>query len=608
MADLAKVKVLEPDGKEFGFWTIKGITVWEALEMIGWDSRGACGGAGTCGKCKFRIEGQVSDPTVNETVHLIPEEIKSGQRLACLSTIEGDFTLYIDYWPVEVNPKSKLLKYHPYDISSCRVSRKKFFIPGHQLEAPVPIYDRIKQVLSHYHLDLDVSNINHLHELDRPGRPALELNAVIFDNDRVEFISRHQEPVLGLALDIGSTSLFGVLLDLNTGDTLAMASHSNMQRIYGEDIISRVNYALEHENGHLDLQRILINNLNTMLDEIIEQTEFSHDSIYHLTAVGNPVMLHLFLGLNPSGLGKSPYTGIFTEAIEAFAVDLGLQVNPVSKVKILPQLGGYVGADTTACILSLPPDKPQTYLLIDIGTNGELVLQHQGRLWASSAAAGPAFEGGQISCGLRASEGAIDKLYLENGKLGLRTIGGGKPRGICGSGIIELVALLLRTGSLDQMGIFTPEADRIFSTRQSSHGQEIVLPTEEYGSTTKLAFSQDDIRQVQLAKSAIRTAVEIMLTRAKINVDQLDCIYMAGVFGSYLNPQSAVDIGLLPPVAIGKIKNIGNAAAQGAIKALVADASFAEADHIKSITQYIELAAEPDFQSMFIKNLSFPLT
>jgi len=607
MAELARVKIIEPDGKEYNFWTIKGITVWEALEMTGWDTRGACGGVGTCGKCKFRIEGQVSRPTVNEIDHLIPEEIKSGQRLACLTTICGDFSLYIDYWPFEVLPKTNLLKYRPYDIDTCLVTRKKFFIPGHQPEAPVPIYDRIKHILSDYHLELELNNINHLNEFDRPGRPALELNAVIFDNDRVKLISRHQEPILGLALDIGSTSLFGALLDLSNGEILAMASHSNMQRIYGEDIITRVNYATEHENGLLDLQRILINNLNTMIDEITSRTQCSQDSIYHLTAVGNPVMLHLLMGLNTSGLGKAPYMGVFTEAIEVSAFGLGLQASPHSRLKILPQLGGFVGADTTACILSLPAVEQQTFLLIDVGTNGELVLHHKGRFWVSSAAAGPAFEGGQISCGVRASEGAIDKFNLENGKLTIRTIGGGKPRGICGSGVVELLALLLKTGCLDKMGIFTPEADKIFPTQQSKHGQEIILLLGESGPNAKITFSQDDVRQVQLAKSAIRTAIDTMLAKAKIDAAQLDCIYMAGVFGSYLDPQSAIDIGLLPPVEIDRIQNIGNAAAQGAIRALAADASFAEADYYKSISNYIELAAEKDFQLMFIDNLNFPL-
>jgi uncharacterized 2Fe-2S/4Fe-4S cluster protein (DUF4445 family) len=606
MADLAKVRVVEPDGTEFSFWAIKGITVWEALEMIGWDARGACGGAGTCGKCKFRLEGQISSPSNDEINHLIPEEIKSGQRLACLTYIEGDFSLYIDYWPGEVLPKSKLLQYHPYDISSCRVTRRKFFIPGHHPDTPVPIYDRIKHVLTEYHLELELANINHLNKLDRPGRPAIELNAVIFDDNKVKYISRHQEPVLGLAMDIGSTSLFGALLDLSTGDTIAMASQSNMQRIYGEDIISRVNYALEHENGHYDLQRILINNLNSMIDEIIGQTKYSCSNIYHLTAVGNPVMLHLFLGLNTSGLGRAPFTGVFTEAIEVPTAGLGLQVNQMSRLKILPQLGGYVGADTTACILSLPANEKKTYLLIDIGTNGELVLHHQGKMWASSAAAGPALEGGQISCGVRASEGAIDRIFLEEGKVAVRTIGGGKPRGICGSGIIELTALLLKTDCLDHMGILTDEASRIFQTRITSHGQELILATDGTSSNALLTFSQDDIRQVQLAKSAIRTAIDIMLVKAKINESQLDCIYMAGVFGSYLDPQSAIDIGLIPAVEINKIKNIGNAAAQGAIKALVADDSFAEADHIKSVVQCIELATEPEFQNLFINNLNFP--
>jgi len=606
MPDQVKMTIVEPDGNKYSLWTIGGKTVWEALEIIGWDTGGSCGGIGTCGKCKFRITGRISELSISEREHLIPEEIRNGQRLACLAVIEGDFTLYIDYWQTDAKAKTTLLRQHPGTVSQSGISNKEFFIPGPLQELPVPIYDRIKKALAPYRLELSVDNLNYLASLDRPGRPALELHAVIIDEDRVQYVGRKHESLFGLALDIGSTSLFAALLDLETGETAAMASHSNMQRIYGEDIISRVNYAIEHEEGARALQRILINNLNSMIEEMLAEIGVKPINIYRLTAVGNPVMLHLLTGLSPVGFGTAPYTGIFAEEMEIPAINLGLNVNPLSKLILLPQLGGFVGADTTACLLTLSPLKDQTYLLIDIGTNGEIVLNHQGKMWATSAAAGPAFEGGAVGCGMRAGHGAIDKVFTDQEQLGFRVIGGGLPRGICGSGIIDLISELLKNNCLDKNGSFTEQAKLSFKMRTGEHGAEIIL-VEEKGtiSGSPLVFNQDDIRQVQLAKSAIRTAIDLMLQKANINPAMLDNIYLAGTFGSYLDPANIVNIGMVPNIDASKMRNIGNAAAEGAIMALLSPAKLHEAALLKSKVQYMELAEQETFQTTFLKNLNF---
>jgi uncharacterized 2Fe-2S/4Fe-4S cluster protein (DUF4445 family) len=479
-------------------------------------------------------------------------------------------------------------------------------VPGLQEEFPTPIYDRIKQALARYRLELSVENLNYLAALDRPGRPTLELHAVIIDETKVQYVGRRRELLMGLALDIGSTSLWAALLDLETGETIAMASHSNMQRIYGEDIISRVNYAIENEEGALALQRILINNLNSMIEEMLEETGTDPVNIYRVTAVGNPVMLHLLTGLSTIGFGAAPYIGIFSEELKITAANLGLKVNPLSQLIILPQLGGFVGADTTACLLTLSPFHDQTFLLIDIGTNGEIVLCHQGSMWAASAAAGPAFEGGAIGCGMRAGLGAIDKVVVEQGKLVFRVIGGGPPRGICGSGIIDLIAVLLRENCLDKNGIFTEKAKLSYNMRNGDHGAEIILLEGEGRlSASPLVLSQDDIRQVQMAKSAIRTAIDLMLQKANIAPSRLDNIYLAGAFGSYLDTINIIDIGLVPAADPGKIRNIGNAAAEGAIMALLSPAQLEAAATIKTKVQYIELAQQQEFQAIFLKNLSF---
>ncbi|PKM78683.1 MAG: hypothetical protein CVU90_01410 [Firmicutes bacterium HGW-Firmicutes-15] len=607
MSDQAKMTIVEPDGKEYSFWTSKGKSVWEVLEIIGWDTKGACGGLGTCGKCKFRLAGGVSELSPSEREHLIPEEIKNGQRLVCLATVKGDFTLYIDYWQSGGTEKNGLLRYRyrPGILSQSQVRCKEFFVPGRQKDYPTPIYDRIKGALADYRLELSIDNINYLIGLDRLGRPTLELHALIFDDDKVQYVGRQREVLYGLALDIGSTSLFAALLDLETGQAVAMASQSNMQRIYGDDIISRVNYAMENEEGALTLHRILINNLNSMIEEMLVETNVVQESIYKVTAVGNPVMLHFLLGLNTSGFEAAPYSGALSEEMEILASPLGLKVSLLAKLNILPQLGGFVGADTTACLLTLSPGETDTFLMIDIGTNGEIVVAYRGKMWASSAAAGPAFEGGAISCGMRAGYGAIDKVSSGEGKLEFRVIGEGLPRGICGSGIIDLIAVLMKNGCLDGNGNFTKQAALQFEMRAGEHGSEIVLVRGEGTMTgTPLILNQEDIRQVQLARSAIRTAIDILLKKAKIDVHKLDNIYLAGAFGSYLDPANLLNIGLIPSVNVNKIRNIGNAAAEGAILALLSDNKFKEAAIIKSQVQYVELSQQEEFQEMFLKNIS----
>jgi uncharacterized 2Fe-2S/4Fe-4S cluster protein (DUF4445 family) len=264
-----------------------------------------------------------------------------------------------------------------------------------------------------------------------------------------------------------------------------------------------------------------------------------------------------------------------------------------------------VGADTTACLLTLLPVVDDNFLLLDIGTNGEIVVAYKETMLAASAAAGPAFEGGAVGCGMRACYGAIDKVSLDEGELNFRVIGGGLPRGICGSGIIDLIVVLLQNGCLDGNGNFTEEAAQ-FGIRTGERGPEIILvQAEKNMNGIPLIVSQEDIRQVQLAKSAIRTAIDILLEMVGTDIQKLDSIYLAGAFGNYLNPANLLQIGLIPSEYTGKIRNIGNAAAEGAILALLSDDKSKEAVKIKSQVKYIELAQQEEFQNKFIKNINF---
>jgi len=606
MSEQHRIKVIEADGREHRAWTLAGKNVYQILEMMGLYSAGSCAGRGTCGKCKVKIQGPVSEMEANEQEYLMAEEIRQGIRLACCCTVMGDLVVELDIIPPDYAAKKRVLKYQPGLPAQTGVEYKHFFIPGRQNDLVIPLYERIQAVWPEYNIDLSMDNLNVLNRIDRPGRPALELHAVIFGQQDVRLIEREKQAVCGLILDLGTTSLFATLVDLESGELLAMASQTNMQRIYGEDIISRLTYSQEHSDGFESLHKILLNNINAMIDDMLKDLSLPAARIFKLSVVGNPIMLHFFLGLDVAGFAAAPFIGLFSASLEMNVRDIGLNISPLASLLVLPQLGGFVGADTTACLLTLRNCFQGTFLLLDIGTNAEIVLCHRGRLWACSAAAGPAFEGGALSSGMRAGPGAIDQFFFKDGRIKDTSIGTGPVRGICGSGVIDLMAVLLEADCVGADGSISSLITEHFQIREGSRGSEIIIRSaDESSNATPIVFNQEDIRQVQLAKGAIRTAIDILLRKARLKAADLEKIYLAGTFGTYLQAQSLIRIGLLPAIDPARIENIGNAAADGAILALMSIECVKEAARIKKQVSYVELAEQADFQEIFLHNLNF---
>mgnify|MGYP001016896811 FL=1 len=315
-------------------------------------------------------------------------------------------------------------------------------------------------------------------------------------------------------------------------------------------------------------------------------------------------MLHLLLGINPSGFAAAPYSGVVVDELNFSARELGFTAGDNAMVYILPQAGGFIGADTIGGLLTLQSRKAGIYLFIDVGTNGEVVLCKRGQFFAASAAAGPAFEGGGISSGARAGAGIIDRVDLDSdGKLQFHIPGSQVTNGICGSALIDLIACMLKAGYIDGKGIITSKATEQWVTRGSERGMEIVLL--DGGAGTSIVLNQEDIRQIQLAKAALRTAIDIVIEEAGVSLQQLENIYMAGAFGSYIDPKNAMLIKMIPSVDPAKVVNIGNAAAQGATLALLSDKKRREARILQDKIQCIELAHYPGFQEKFINNLNF---
>ena len=387
-----------------------------------------------------------------------------------------------------------------------------------------------------------------------------------------------------LAFDIGTTTVVGYLLDGKTGEELAVESARNPQAVFGADVISRIQHALR---GNMDtLTGCIRQRIHSMTTVLCTQAGISPDQIGVVSIVGNPAMQQLFLGLLPDNLATIPFAPILTEAKVADAKPY-IPSCENAHLLIIPDISGYVGADTLACVLAAKLDEAdEITLLVDIGTNGEMVLGNKHRMVACSTAAGPALEGANIQCGMRATEGAIDHVWLEDDQLQHSVIGGGEAKGICGSGLIDTVAASLDAGWINSRG-------RIGNPQQT-------IPL-----TPSVQLTQEDIRQVQMAKGAIAAGITLMAAHLGITLEDIDRVYLAGAFGTYMNPDAACRIGLLPAALKGKIVPIGNAAGSGAKLLAQNKASLAHVQRLVSQIEFIELASAPTFRRCFAKNMEF---
>lgn len=413
-------------------------------------------------------------------------------------------------------------------------------------------------------------------------------------------------PQLAVAFDIGTTTLACALLDLTTGARLAVCGMENPQSAFGADVMTRLLAALEH--GGSALQTAVLSGLRLLVDDACNRVNVSADQIVLYTAVGNSAMQHLLLGRDPTPLTRAPYQPVSTDSVTLNAALLGLPAGQTTTFCFLPLIAGFVGADTTACLLATDFDRqPGVSLLIDIGTNGELVLGSGTNRIACSAAAGPAFEGASLTCGMRAQEGAIDGVFLRHNGIRLSVIGNAKPGGICGSGLIALVARLLETGTLDKSGRFDPSGT-LGASIATWNGQKAFTVAKETESATgaPILLTQKDVRALQLAKAAIATGMELLCRAYGIRTEQIDRVLLAGGFGSTLDIFSACAIGLLPQAISDRVQIVGNASLTGAALAACSDEARAHAARLAASTKHLALIDAPDFNDRFMDALAFP--
>ncbi len=571
-----------------------------------------CGSRGKCGKCKIKLVQPALPFTAQEEVALTPEERTQGIHLACQIVVEND--LIVEVIREEDLKTTRFLTYDLAEQLEVDHHLKKYY-----LELPKPdlehLTDDLSNIISHIQptaplnmpLVLLQSLSSFLRKNDFKVTVAIDGNQII----NIEAGDTSQR-LFGVAVDLGTTTIVGSLVDMLTGDVLAVASRTNPQSIYGADVISRVNFSISEPGGLGKLQTLVIEAINQIIDELCKKSGKKYRDIYELSLAGNTIMNHLFLGVNPQFIAEAPYTPAYRNSQKFRAEELGVAILPRGWVVTLPNISGYVGGDITGFILACQLNKQDKITLgIDIGTNGEIVLGSKEQLICCSTAAGPAFEGGQISCGMRAVDGAIDKYVIDEAGVFYHVIGNVDPRGVCGTGLVDVVAELRSAGIVDETGrIIAPEQfhgpewlkKRILPNDKN---YDFALVNGQDGVRQMIKIKQQDIRELQLAKGAMAAGIEILIKELGIGLDQIEQVLIAGAFGSYLNKYNALKIGLLPAISPDKIHFVGNAASLGAKKFLLSQRARTEAETIIKTTKYIELAGRQDFQEIFAEKMFF---
>jgi len=561
-----------------------------------------CGGKGKCRSCKVQIlSGTVSKATSKEGEVFTSEELKEGWRLACQTYPTSDCRLAV---PPEsmttlqrVQVEGLEMTVHPEP--PVRAYRLKLTAPS--LSEPQADADRLLEELSQQHglkaskVGVDVLRIlsDKLRLLNWECQPIVR-------NDEVIALFPWSSYPMGLAVDLGTTKMAGYLVDLSDGQTLAAKGIMNPQISHGEDIISRLTAAINSPEGGVQLQRLAVEGMNELIADLCTEVSVNVEEIVETVVVGNTAMHHLFLGLPVRQLGLSPFVPVVSRALDVKASDLGLRMAPGGYVHLLPNIAGFIGADHVAMLLATEVWQAKGPIVaLDIGTNTEVSLIKNGEITAVSCASGPAFEGGHIKDGMRAAAGAIERLRITEDRIKYQTIGQALPIGICGSGILDGLSQLHLAGVIDKGGRILDNHPRV----RNDKGQRefVLIDEEERGGQSAITITQHDVRELQMAKAAIRAGIQVLLDTNGCTEDEIKQVIIAGAFGTYIDIGSAVAIGMLPPLPLDRFRQIGNAAGMGARLALISVSKRVEAQSVASRVKYIELGSAPNFEQTFIE-------
>jgi uncharacterized 2Fe-2S/4Fe-4S cluster protein (DUF4445 family) len=581
------------------------MTLLAAAQHAGVEIVAVCGGAGSCGKCRVRrITGDLSPPTPVERRTLSAAELADGYRLACQARPQGD--VKIDIPPASLSTPQRL----QVEGQGGEVAPDPVVTPVDLRVAPPTLHDlradtvRLRDAISErgmrrvfFGQPVLRGLSRRLRRQDWAVRLALRRQRPVSE---VVGALRAEQPLLGLAVDIGTTKMAGYLVNLADGTTLAMAGLMNPQIAYGEDVVSRIAYANEHADGRDLLQSRLMAGLNALVGDLCTQAGALREQVVEAVVVGNTAMHHLFAGLPVEQLGASPYIAAVSEPLDVSSAHLALALAAGARVYLPPNIAGYVGADHVAMLLATDAWRAtRPTVALDIGTNTEISLAVDGQLLSCSCASGPAFEGAHIHAGMRAAPGSVEYVQIEDGQVRIQTIGGKPAVGICGSGILDAVAELRKAGIVQPNGRFRQDHPRV--QPYEGGGAFLLASASDTGNGHDLLVTRRDVNEIQLAKGAIRAGVEVLLQEAGLAAEDIATFIVAGAFGTYLDLESAIRVGMFPRLPLSRFRQVGNAAGTGARQMLISARQRRLAEAIVERVRYVELTVHPAFTEAYME-------
>ena len=628
--------VFTPSGKRGRFPV--GTPLLQAARYLNVDIDSVCGARGICGRCQiFVSEGEFAKFGITSTADSLEpitapvlkfaerRELKPGRRLSCHTKVLNDIVVDV---PAESQVHHQMVRkdaeHHDIDINPLvrlyyvEVQEPDMHDPSGDLRRLLNALEADWQLLN---LSYDVALLATIQPILRAGNWGVTV-AVRQGEQIVALWPGLKDRIFGVAVDVGSTTIAAHLCNLSSGEVVASSGVMNPQIRFGEDLMSRVSYVMMNPGGEVDMTNAVREAINGLVTDLVKQAECETADLLEITFVANPIMHHLLLGINPIELGGAPFALATDMAVNILARDMGVNLNPQARAYLLPCIAGHVGADTAGMVLAEEPyNHDEMTLLVDVGTNAEIVLGNRHRLVACSSPTGPAFEGAQISCGQRAAAGAIERIRIDPVTLEPRfqviscelwsdekgfdtAIEKTGITGICGSGIIEVVAEMYLAGVITQDGVVDGSLAATNPRIQPdgrTFSYEIMPSTETRGA---VKIMQNDIRAIQLAKAALYAGVKLLMQYQQ--VDKVDRIRFAGAFGSHIDVKYAMVLGLIPDCALNEVSSAGNAAGTGARIALLNEASRAEIEQVVRSIEKIETAVEPDFQQLFIDAMAFP--
>ncbi|WP_010292014.1 ASKHA domain-containing protein [Clostridium senegalense] len=559
----------------------EGKTILEVIRKNNLKLETPCNGIGICGKCKVIAKGKLSEI---DTIELPFINKEKNERLACVAKIQGD----VDVQFIKNNKNLKTVtKGKSIDV---KVSPKikKELVNNLDNKVSIPYIEYVNG---------DVSSIELYEKIYKLESENVDSFEVVKNNSTILDIDNKIEKVYSVAIDIGTTGISSYLINLENGTILNKLSSLNPQTEFGGDVLTRITYCMENPNGLEDLQKAITLEINRLSGELIRGIG-ERKNIYNIAIAGNTTMLHLLLGISPISLAKAPYRPIFLNGLEIKATDLDIDINHEGTILILPNGSAYVGADIIAGVVASGFDRnSECSIFVDIGTNGEIVAINNGQIMGTSTAAGPALEGMNISCGCRAQEGAIEGFRIdENYHIEYSVIGDSEPIGICGSGLLDIAAELVKANVILSSGRFNKELPDKLKNR---------LKEKKFYITDNIYISQKDIRQIQLAKGAIAAGITMLLKEMNISIENVKNAYIAGAFGYHVKGESITSIGLIPKGFSGKIDFLGNTSLEGARLATINEDVLKSMMSLKEKISILELSTSEEFQKHFVKELSF---